>query len=317
MFRKTTVILLIIIIGIIYSCGSKPAAAEPEEIIEEAAEEAAQEVIVVPEPTRAELVMRALLEAYPEQIEEVEFRNDDWAVLLKGKWYYYANGRILQENKAEDFENFRSYQFYGYPAELPPWRERTPEETARFGTMAASRRQITVRRSNDFLDDLWQASTRAEAERNIVTVTFLGRSVKINKLIQKRVIAVERDIRAAARADSGVQTWINSIDTLEGYVWRNVADTQSRSYHAYGIALDILSRRTMGNLQTYWLWTSQYRDDWWNVSYRERYHPPDAVIKAFEANGFIWGGKWLLFDTMHFEYRPELLILSGMTLNAP
>jgi hypothetical protein len=28
--------------------------------------------------------------------------------------------------------------------------------------------------------------------------------------------------------------------------------------------------------------------------------------------GFIWGGKWLFFDTMHFEYRPEILILSGM-----
>ncbi|NUM57423.1 MAG: M15 family metallopeptidase, partial [Bdellovibrionaceae bacterium] len=26
----------------------------------------------------------------------------------------------------------------------------------------------------------------------------------------------------------------------------------------------------------------------------------------FESEGFIWGGKWNHYDTMHFEYRPEL-----------
>jgi hypothetical protein len=26
----------------------------------------------------------------------------------------------------------------------------------------------------------------------------------------------------------------------------------------------------------------------------------------------VWGGKWMLFDTIHFEYRPEILILSGL-----
>jgi hypothetical protein len=36
------------------------------------------------------------------------------------------------------------------------------------------------------------------------------------------------------------------------------------------------------------------------------------VVKAFEAFGFLWGGKWMTYDTMHFEYRPEILILSNM-----
>ena len=61
---------------------------------------------------------------------------------------------------------------------------------------------------------------------------------------------------------------------------------------------------------TYWQWTAE----WWNVPYEKRYHPPDAVIKAFESHGFIWGGKWTLFDTMHFEYHPEIFILSGLEL---
>jgi len=32
---------------------------------------------------------------------------------------------------------------------------------------------------------------------------------------------------------------------------------------------------------------------------------PQSVVDAFERQGFIWGGKWNHYDTMHFEYRPE------------
>jgi D-alanyl-D-alanine carboxypeptidase len=34
---------------------------------------------------------------------------------------------------------------------------------------------------------------------------------------------------------------------------------------------------------------------------------PAAIVHVFEHNGFIWGGRWYHYDTMHFEYRPELL----------
>jgi hypothetical protein len=34
---------------------------------------------------------------------------------------------------------------------------------------------------------------------------------------------------------------------------------------------------------------------------------PYEIVDIFEKQGFIWGGKWYHFDTMHFEYRPELL----------
>ena len=35
---------------------------------------------------------------------------------------------------------------------------------------------------------------------------------------------------------------------------------------------------------------------------------PREIVDIFERHGFIWGGKWYHYDTMHFEYRPELLI---------
>lgn len=30
------------------------------------------------------------------------------------------------------------------------------------------------------------------------------------------------------------------------------------------------------------------------------------IVEIFERHGFIWGGRWYHFDTMHFEYRPEM-----------
>jgi hypothetical protein len=44
---------------------------------------------------------------------------------------------------------------------------------------------------------------------------------------------------------------------------------------------------------------------WGKGGYRNRM--PMEIVEIFEKHGFIWGGKWGHFDTMHFEYRPELL----------
>jgi hypothetical protein len=56
----------------------------------------------------------------------------------------------------------------------------------------------------------------------------------------------------------------------------------------------------------YWLWEQPRNNNWMLIPPEQRWKPPGAVIRAFENEGFIWGGKWHLYDTMHFEYRPEL-----------
>jgi len=40
------------------------------------------------------------------------------------------------------------------------------------------------------------------------------------------------------------------------------------------------------------------------------------IIDIFERRGFIWGGKWSHYDTMHFEYRPELLTAPPATMQS-
>jgi len=51
----------------------------------------------------------------------------------------------------------------------------------------------------------------------------------------------------------------------------------------------------------YWLWRRSA------AAPRPANRIPPEIIEIFEQHGFIWGGRWQQFDTMHFEYRPELL----------
>jgi len=80
------------------------------------------------------------------------------------------------------------------------------------------------------------------------------------------------------------------------YNCRAVADTGQPSPHGYGIAIDLNTA-----VSDYWFW----RPHGGVIVYRNRM--PQEIVAIFEKRGFIWGGKWYHYDTMHFEYRPELL----------
>ena len=76
------------------------------------------------------------------------------------------------------------------------------------------------------------------------------------------------------------------------YNCRTVADTGEPSMHSWGAAIDINSAHA-----DYWLWGRGSSTT----------TIPAEIIEIFERRGFIWGGKWSHYDTMHFEYRPELV----------
>ena len=261
--------------------------------------------------------MKALAAAYPGRVGTAEFRKTqaadagDWAVRLGGTWFYYAQGRLLPETLRDRYAEYDPQPFYNYPAELPPWKDPGPEETARARESAGRRAANPPKRSQHFYDALWRAKSKEESYDRVKTMRFLGRKVMVHYSIMEELALVEERILGVAKTNAQVQQWMNRLDTLAGWNWRSIADTESRSFHAYGTALDLLPS-SHGGLQTYWLWTAQNYPAWWAGPYSRRSHPPDAVIKAFEEYGFIWGGKWLFFDTMHFEYRPEILLLNKL-----
>jgi hypothetical protein len=82
------------------------------------------------------------------------------------------------------------------------------------------------------------------------------------------------------------------------YNCRPIAGTDRLSGHGLGIAIDISTKYSH-----YWRWAS--KDASGRYAYRNDI--PMEIVRIFEKHGFIWGGKWYHFDTMHFEYRPELI----------
>lgn len=96
------------------------------------------------------------------------------------------------------------------------------------------------------------------------------------------------------------------LDNPSGtYRWRNIAHTNRLSMHSFGIAIDLNTSHS-----NYWQWDLQKAgrpiSESEPLTYRN--HIPMEIVRIFEKHGFIWGGRWEHYDTMHFEYRPELLI---------
>ena len=78
------------------------------------------------------------------------------------------------------------------------------------------------------------------------------------------------------------------------------------SAHSYGIAFDIAVDKS-----DYWLWKSKNNNELAKVKYANRI--PLKLVEIFQRHGFIWGGAWYHFDTMHFEFRPEILRYAELT----
>jgi len=79
---------------------------------------------------------------------------------------------------------------------------------------------------------------------------------------------------------------------------RVIAGTDRASMHAFGAAIDL-------NTSHAHYWRNAKPDAAGNLAYRNEI--PFEIVDIFERHGFIWGGKWYHYDTMHFEYRPEML----------
>ena len=105
----------------------------------------------------------------------------------------------------------------------------------------------------------------------------------------------QRSLRTKLFYQKRIQAWHNYRDWPPTFYWRYIKGTRRLSSHAYAIALDLHP-----GYASYWRYHRNYR----TRKYIRK--PPRAIIAIFEKYGFIWGGKWYHYDTMHFEYRPEL-----------
>ena len=137
------------------------------------------------------------------------------------------------------------------------------------------------------------------AQMNLVDVVWLprkwGKPLRVTRVngVAEKLKAVSREIDALpARFDEYVRPSAGTFNC------RTIAGTNRGSAHGLGIAIDIATRRSH-----YWRWEKPGA----NGRHAYRNDIPMEIVRIFEKHGFIWGGRWYHYDTMHFEYRPELL----------
>lgn len=83
------------------------------------------------------------------------------------------------------------------------------------------------------------------------------------------------------------------------FYWRPVRGAKRLSAHSYGMTIDIGVKYSN-------YWRTQSTNENATIAYHNKY--PHEIVEIFEKYGFIWGGRWYHYDTMHFEYRPEILM---------
>jgi len=232
----------------------------------------------------------------------VEFIDNDWTMLVNGERFFFARGRFLPEEIREQWEEYHPYDFYAYP-----WVGTDKQRRAAFDNPVYSL-------GSSFLFDTLYASSAEDESWNLQEkYSFLGVKMLIHLHIKPLLDHVSNRILSAASNDPSINEWINELHTGTpsfGWTWRVIAGTSRRSNHSYGIAIDLLPIDLRGRL-TYWRWNESGGSARSSaLNFDNFYKPPQKVIKIFEEHGFIWGGNWALIDTMHFEYRPEILLLN-------
>jgi hypothetical protein len=239
----------------------------------------------VPHSALADPKLDALVAAYPDQLASY-----DGADLVWKDGSRTPIGGNTKKTFAEmlDGAELRDQFAIPYPLTVPFAKPAVDEDPGRI-------------RNEAFFLKMYGDCRKGEVTRHLQTIAWLPnhgggtvRATAINGVAdQLGKVSQDLDSLPAALAPYLVPT--SGI-----YNCRPIAETGRLSMHAFGAAIDINAR--FGN---YWLWSKQPEGA---VNWRNQI--PEKIVEIFERHGFIWGGRWYHFDTLHFEYRPELIALA-------
>lgn len=153
-------------------------------------------------------------------------------------------------------------------------------------------------RNQVFFDKMYGSCTNGDVKKNLVEVRWLPKKSN-QRLLVTRINDVDKRLaRISSELDRLPKSFDKYLVPAAGtYNCRVIAGTNRLSAHGHGIAIDIATGPS-----DYWRWAKAGPDG--RPTYRNRI--PKEIVDIFEKEGFIWGGRWSHFDTMHFEYRPEM-----------
>jgi hypothetical protein len=143
-------------------------------------------------------------------------------------------------------------------------------------------------------------STEKEVRQHLTEITWcpklVGQKITVTKIngIDKKLAQISKELDKHPE----LKKYLTNIGGT--FTWRNINGTNRHSMHSFGMTIDINTAYS-----DYWQWSCKCVNEDAAITYKNRI--PQTIVGIFEKYGFIWGGKWYHFDTMHFEYRPELI----------
>ena len=218
--------------------------------------------------------LQKLFKAYPDFLEKSENNKIYWK---DGTVMNYDDGREKTHDEKLDDADLEDMMSQAY-IKGAGWAE-PPAENYEPGRI----------RYEPFFEKMY-GSTQAEVTKNLTTINWFGTSVQVSTInnVDKKLKAVMEDLE---KLPEKYHKYFKK--TAGTFNYRKIAGTDRYSVHSYGVAIDI---------------NTEYSDYWqWDKSMKYRNRIPVEVAEVFEKHGFIWGAKWYHYDTMHFEYRPELI----------
>lgn len=245
-----------------------------------------------------EHVFSLMVSYYPKHISSMGWKNYDVVFIVNGKEIWYSQAKLLSTEK---LINGHKYKKVLYPYRIDSLQ-------TYFDTLPPARENFSQNyiRSSDFQIALVGGMPN-EIEPIIKEYRILGIRVRLHPIAAKAAIKASQKIMELAKTEKEIKTFIDGLKTISGYVNRTVKNSTNISMHAFGLAMDFIPYSYKGKM-AYWQWAKVQNPEKWNkISLKDRWLIPEKIVTIFELHGFVWGGKWPHYDTMHFEYRPELI----------
>jgi hypothetical protein len=197
-----------------------------------------------------------------------------WLQMKSGPRLLYDDGEVKTEEQRLERPDLQDTLEPWYPHSTPVEEETRSSDPGRV-------------RHLELLQSHYGDSEEA-VRGHLTVVDVLGSRIVFHEKGAERLERVAVALRELVRNKPELARYFKKMGG--GYSWRTIARTDRLSAHSFGIALDLNP-----GLGGYYQWTSG-----WNGNY------PQEIVSIFEAEGFIWGGRWKHYDAMHFELRPEL-----------
>ena len=221
---------------------------------------------------------QALMKAYPNFVKGYK---DGKLIMSDGSTIVYDDGK--KKSFTEKLDNADPEDMFSIPYDRNCWTPGYLQDPGRI-------------RCEQLFKKMYGASSSA-VQSHLTTVKWFGQSVRFTTV--NGAADALRKVAADIEKNPKLKAYVKSSGS---FYWRKVRGANRQSAHSYGMTIDIAVAKS-----DYWQWSKRGATETTKgIVYKNKF--PHELVEIFEKHGFIWGGRWYHYDTMHFEYRPELLV---------